>query len=107
MAETVWSKKGKKAVSLIRQRFDPSRNKLHTRFWLTVNVYYPDKGYNIFFNMQPQNNYEHSFPIAQFANCHFENILTVLKIIRADLGFTIEYSGFTPEQRRILKEEVD
>ena len=78
-------------------------NRWRTRYWVSVVYYEPERGYNLFFNIQPRNAYSRSIPIARLANCEYYGLLDIITEVRQTYRFTLNYLSFPDDQIREMR----
>lgn len=81
VVDKVWSKRaGQEIVSRLDKLF--KNNIIRVRYWIIVNYYAPNHGYNFFFNIYRPYHFTRSISIGQLSNCSFEELIMVLNEIR-------------------------
>lgn len=100
--DRVWNKdqESTRICERIKRNFT---NRRRTRYWVSVVYYEPEQGYNIFFNMQPQNTYSRSIPISRLANRAYSELLDIITEVRQTYHFTLNYLNFNEEQVREMR----
>lgn len=105
MVDKVWSKQtGQQIISRLDTVF--KNNIVKVRYWIIVNYYAPNHGYNLFFNIYRPHHFTRSIPIGQLNNCSFDDLIIVLNEMRTKYHFTFEYHHFVPEELHRLAREV-
>lgn len=105
MVDKVWTKKaGQTVITQLDQVF--KNNIIRARYWIIVNYYAPDHGYNLFFNIERPRHFTRSLPIGQFRDCSFDELLQILNEVRTKYHFTFQYVNFSPEEQQRLRWEV-
>lgn len=105
MVDKAWTKKaGQKVINRLDQVF--KNNIVRVRYWIIVNYYAPNHGYNLFFNIQRPHHFTRSLPIGQFNDCSFDELLLILNEVRTKYHFTFQYLNFNSEELKRLAREV-
>lgn len=106
MVDKVWSKR---ASQEIVNRLDKlfKNNIIRVRYWIIVNYYAPNHGYNLFFNIYRPYHFTRSISIGQLSNCSFEELIIVLNEIRKKYHFTFQYHHFSKDELQRLAREVN
>lgn len=103
-ADKVWSRKQGELISKrIAKHF---KNIPKTQYWISINYFEPEKGYNIFFNEKRLRTFQRSIPLARYPNLSFSQILSILHEVRKSYNLTFEYRNFTTEEKKTLYKEL-
>lgn len=105
MVDKVWSKQtGQKIISQLDKVF--KNNIVQVRYWIIVNYYAPDHGYNLFFNIQRPHHFTRSIPIGKVNHCALDDLILVLNEVRSQYHFTFQYHHFSKMELQRLSREV-
>lgn len=92
-------KRGEQLTTQIKHNF---KNISRTRYWIRLNYYAPTNGYNFFFQQWQPHTLSRSWPIGDFRNCSFEDLIEILTVLRQNYQFTIETAHISKKQLQEL-----